>query len=106
MTARCRWTGVSGWAYDYEVHPFGTPLRAIAGNYALCRVVNGYWQPLYFGEAEDLGSRCCARHEKWAAAIRLGATHIHVKVTNGGKSVRCAEEADLRKAFRTPLNDQ
>lgn len=107
MTAMCRWTGVSGWGYDYEVHPFGTPLARVPGNYALCRLgADGYWYPLYFGEAEDLSSRCCTSHEKWAAAIRLGATHIHVKGSTGGKLTRCAEETDLRNAFKPPLNDQ
>jgi hypothetical protein len=106
MTATCRWTGVSGWPYEYEVVPFDTPLNAVAGNYALCRLEGEYWTPLYFGEAEDLSTRCCAQHEKWAGAMRLGATHIHAKVTLGGKLVRCAEETDLRKAFNPPLNDQ
>lgn len=107
MTATCRWTGVSGWPYEYEVHPFGTPLAGVAGNYGLCRLAaDGYWYPLYFGEADDLGSRCCESHEKWSAAVRLGATHIHAKLTGGGKAVRCAEETDLRRAFSPPLNDQ
>jgi hypothetical protein len=107
MAATCRWTGFSGWPYDYEVHPLNTALSSVPGNYVLCRLSqDGYWHPLYVGEAEDLGNRCCVRHEKWAAAIRLGATHIHAKVTWGGKSVRCAEETDLRKAWKPPLNDQ
>jgi hypothetical protein len=107
MTAvTCRWTGVSGWVYEYEVHPLNTPLAKVPGNYGLCRIASGYWEPLYFGEAEDLSARCGASHEKWAAAVRLGATHIHVKGTAGGKASRCAEETDLRKALKPPLNDQ
>lgn len=38
--------------------------------------------------------------------MRLGVTHIHMKMTFGGKLVRCAEEGDLRKAWKPPLNDQ
>lgn len=103
----CTWTGVSGYPYIYDVHPFGTPLADIPGNYILCRAgPNNVHHPLYFGEAERLSVRCCSAHEKWAAAIRLGVTHIHARHNSGGKQTRCSEETDLRRAFSSPLNDQ
>lgn len=106
MANTCRWTGASGWGYDYHVLPWNSGLPNLSGNYALCRHVGNIAYPLYFGEAEDLRQRCNDNHEKWAAAVRLGATHIHVKGTSGGKSARCEEETDLRRAFDPPLNRQ
>lgn len=106
MTETCTWTGISGYPYTYNVHPFGTPLADIPGNYVLCRAVGNVHHPLYFGEAERLSIRCGNSHEKWASAARLGATHIHARHNPGGKMGRCAEEGDLRRAFRTPLNEQ
>lgn len=107
MTQTCRWTGVSGYSYDYEVHPFGTPLADVPGNYILCRLDGqGYMLPLYFGEAERLSVRCCDGHEKWRSAAMLGATHILARHNPGGPQSRRAEEADLRRGFKTPLNEQ
>ena len=106
MANTCRWTGVSGWGYDYHILPWNTPLPNLPGNYVLCRHEGNTAIPLYVGEAEDLGNRCNDNHEKWFAAIRLGATHIHAKGTSGGKTARCAEETDLRHAFDPPLNRQ
>lgn len=106
MVDTVRWTGVSGWGYDYEVYPFNTPLADVPGNYILCGITpQNFWNPLYIGEAEDLGARCCLGHEKWQGALRLGATHIHVH-RHDNKQTRLAEETDLRKAFKTPLNEQ
>jgi hypothetical protein len=106
MVDTVRWTGVSGYGYDYEVIQWGTPLANIPGNYILCGVTpENYWNPLYIGEAEDLGNRCCGAHEKWPEATRLGAIHIHAH-RHDNKQSRLAEETDLRKAFTTPLNDQ
>lgn len=104
--ANCRWTGVSGWGYDYGVYPLGTTIINAPGNYILTRLTDGFWHPLYIGEAQDLGRRCCATHEKWAAAIRLGATHIHLRFNPSGRQSRLDEETDLRRAFNTPLNTQ
>jgi hypothetical protein len=103
----CTWTGVSGYPYVYDVHPLGTPLADIPGNYILCSLgPDGYFHPLYFGEAEQLSVRCCPGHEKWLAAIFLGATHIHARYNPGGAPARRNEERDLRRGFPTPLNDQ
>ena len=106
MANTCRWTGASGWGYDYHVVPLSSRLPNVPGNYVICRHAGSMAYPLYVGEAEDLSQRCNDNHEKWVAAIRLGATHIHVKGTTGGKAARCAEETDLRRAFDPPLNRQ
>lgn len=105
MTAICSWHGVSGWRYDYEVHPVGTPFRAVPGNYIFAKESAEGWVPIYIGESESLGDRCCNAHEKWDAAIRYGATHIHCHV-NSDKPSRLAEETDLIRAWTTPCNDR
>jgi hypothetical protein len=106
MVDNVRWTGISGWGYDYQVAEFNTSLANVPGNYIICGITpENYWNPLYIGEAEDLGSRCCGAHEKWGAAAQLGATHIHVH-RHDNRQTRLEEETDLRKAFKTPLNKQ
>lgn len=105
MTATCVWTGASGQKYTYEVYDFGTVFREVPGNYAVTkRDTQSRHTVLYFGESENLNQRCCGTHEKWEAAIRLGATNIQAHRGSSNKSVRCAEESDLVANYNPPLN--
>lgn len=104
------WRGISGRTYQFELHPAHTVFNALPGVYIMCKeVLPGQWFPAYIGEAEDLDARAgagLARHEKWKRAYAMGATHICGLVVRGGKSVRCAVEADLRHFNSPPLSDQ
>src|SRR6185437_6785499 len=96
MTATCVWTGQSGQKYTYEVYQLGTEFNSVPGNYAITkRDAQLRHTVLYFGESENLNQRCCGTHEKWEAAIRLGATHIHAHRGSTSKTTRCSEESDL-----------
>ena len=106
MTPTYPWTGRSGTAYHYEIYLVDRPMADVPGNYILCRLVDGRWQPLYVGEAESLAAQCSDDHEQWRSAIGMGATHLHAKVTRGGEQMRCDEANDLREAYNSPLNDQ
>lgn len=39
----------------------------------------GYWRPIFVGSASSLAATV-PNHEKWPAAERLGATHVHAAV--------------------------
>jgi predicted GIY-YIG superfamily endonuclease len=106
MADTCNWPGVSGKSYTYHVHPFGTTLKAEAGNYIYSKLnQQGQWVPLYIGETEDLDNRVTT-HEKRECVRRNGVTHIHAHLTLDGLAVRLAEETDIRNNFGTPCNDQ
>jgi predicted GIY-YIG superfamily endonuclease len=106
MADTCNWPGVSGKSYAYEVHPFGTSLKAEAGNYIYAKLnTQGQWVPLYIGETEDLNDRV-ATHEKRECVRKNGVTHIHAHLTSGAKSVRLDEETNIRNNYNTPCNDQ
>jgi predicted GIY-YIG superfamily endonuclease len=101
----CSWPGASGKTYSYHVYPFETKLKAEAGNYIYAKLVNGKWAPLYIGETDDLDNRM-STHEKRDCVRRNGVTHVHAHLTPGDRSIRLAEETDIRKNFNTPCNDQ
>ncbi len=104
-TQTVKWTGQSGKTYDYFVYPIGTSFAAKPGNYIFAAVTSGVWKPCYIGQTENLNDRL-GDHEKEACAKRHGATHIHAHLTEGGESVRKAEEADLISCWKPPCNAQ
>ncbi|MCW0217592.1 MAG: hypothetical protein OJI67_04640 [Prosthecobacter sp.] len=70
------------------------------------RISNGYWAPLYIGEAKDIGSRM-ADHERYDEAVRLGATHLHVcNMTYFSETERCKIEEGAIGYWNPPLNKQ
>lgn len=101
----CKWQGTSGAAYDYYVHAVGTAFKREPGNYIFAKATPQGWVPIYIGESDSLGDRCCNAHEKWDAAIKYGATHIHCHL-NRNKTSRLSEETDLIRWWNTPCNDQ
>jgi hypothetical protein len=106
MTApTCQWQGASGARYIYHVHTIGTGFKCEPGNYIFAKATPGGWLPIYIGESESLGDRCCRTHEKWDLAIRHGATHIHCHLT-ANKNARLSEETDLVREWSTPCNHQ
>jgi|SRR6185295_12889330 len=102
------WMGRSGRLYRYWFVAVATAtgIKADAGNYAFVKqLANGNFVPLYFGQAVLLNARL-PNHERWAEAVRLGATHMMGHTTPGGESVRCAEEQELIGYWDPPLNTQ
>ena len=100
------WRGESGAWLAHTVFPVVRALTTHGpGNYILARRrADGRFDPLYIGETEDLPSRL-ASHEKWEAALALGMTHVHVHHLAVDRGERLEIEADLRRRFRTPLNE-
>ena len=101
-------TGNSGATYRYwflsELTAAG--IKVVAGNYAFVkRLPNGNFVPLYFGQAENLQDRI-PTHERWADAVRAGATNVVAHSTQGGEKARLDEERDLIQRWNPALNVQ
>ena len=108
MTQTIDWQGKSGKMYRYWFLEKTTSdsIKAEGGNYNFVKqLTNGKWTPLYFGESGDLQGRIPG-HEVWAAAVRLGATHVMAHTTPAGERARQAEEQDLIAFWNPPLNTQ
>lgn len=62
------------------------------------------WRAIYVGQAQNFRTRM-PTHEKWLAAVRLGATHVHAKLVDSS-----GERDDLERAlidyYEPPLNVQ
>lgn len=101
-----KWPGQSGKTYEYWIYAPGTAFVSKGGNYGFAkRLANGNFVPLYFGQADNLGSRLSS-HERWPDAIRLGATHMMAHTTPAGEKARLDEERDLIQRWDPPLNVQ
>jgi hypothetical protein len=87
------WTGSSGKHYTYEVHSPLANWNSVGGNYIFASVIPGRWKAHHVGQTGDFRSRFSS-HEKWAEAVRAGATHILVH-TNPSEAARLSEESDL-----------
>jgi hypothetical protein len=106
MSFTIDWLGKSGATYKYwsldNVTADG--IQAVAGNYAFVKqLANGNCIPLYFGVAENLRDRIL-NHDRWAEAVRLGATYVMAHTTPAGETARLAEERDLIQYWNPPLN--
>ena len=100
-----RWGG-----HEFSVHDYNTTTDwpDVSGVYVFAR--QGWiglqdWEPLYVGETESFKNRPLANHEKWPAAVKLGATHIHTLV-EPGPIKRTLVEALLIQELKPPLNTQ
>jgi hypothetical protein len=101
------WQGQTGKVYRYVFLDLSRPISAIAVNYAFVKAMGDNWyRPLYFGESDNARARIGGAHEKWAAAIALGMTHVMAHSTQGGEVARLDEERDLIARWQPVLNVQ
>ena len=102
------WSGASGLAYKFSVHPIWSGFPARPGVYIATRLANGIWEALYVGEAEDLANRLnnLRLHHRYASMCTWSATHLGVSIVQGGADVRRTIESDLRRALNPPCNRQ
>lgn len=108
-----RWTGLSGWPYDFGVFTLSTIFKPLAGVYIVCRSVQvgnaSHLEALYVGEAESLEDRLNTRrasHDGFQRALKMGATHVCARLVPDGAAERLRIETDLRHAFNPPCNAQ
>ena len=91
--------------HEFSVHDYDTTpdWPDVGGIYIFAkRTLIGPWQALYVGETESFKNRPLANHEKWPAAVGLGATHVHIR--NEGMVGREALEVHLIQKYDPPLN--
>lgn len=101
MSNTVTWSGSEFTVYD----PSSTTWNAKAGIYIFTGIIStGRWKAYYIGQTDDFSSRIPG-HEKWAPAVRLGASHIHARVVPLQAS-RDTLESQLIQACQPPLNVQ
>ena len=92
--------------HEFTVHRHGADWHNVAGLYIFSGKdpKDNKWFPLYIGQALSLSERLPA-HEKWSAAVRLGATHVHAMVVPLATR-RDLIERQLIQSFQPSLNRQ
>ncbi|HWA21693.1 MAG TPA: hypothetical protein VG735_04785 [Caulobacterales bacterium] len=96
--------GVSGRLHRFSAFAPQAAMPAGPAVYAFARPGPGGkgWTTLFLSRTANLAQRM-ARHELWAEARRLGATHILIHQRHE-RDAREAVEADLLAALRPALN--
>ena len=101
----CRWAGLSGQEYQFQVYPLGTVFKPGPGIYIYAeKLADGTWIPVYIAATRDLHQRL-EGHVTLQNAIADGATHVHVHYRNAGQGARCSEERDLLDRWRPVCNE-
>ncbi|WP_324051243.1 GIY-YIG nuclease family protein [Aeromonas caviae] len=100
MTNTVTWAG-----HDFGVYMPKSEWHDKAGIYIFAKIeANGRWRALYIGQASSFSNRL-SNHERWAEAVKKGATHIHARVITEQKQRDIIEE-QLIKINQPPLNIQ
>lgn len=92
--------------YGFDVYdPRNTTWNDVAGIYIFAGITPQYkWKAIYIGQAKSFQGRI-PNHENWAAAVRLGASHIHAMVVSLAAN-RDTIEAALIETYQPALNVQ
>lgn len=103
------WIGQSGSAYRYwfaDRTNVNAAIKDEGGNFVfVMRLANRNYMPLYFGHADSLRNEL-PNHERFADAIRAGATHVMSHTTPAGENARWFELGDLIRQWSPALNFQ
>jgi hypothetical protein len=99
MSERASWL-----KYEFTVYsPAQTKWTDVAGIYIFCGLkTRTEWEAFYIGQTDSF-AETLATHPQWAAASRLGATHIHA-MTMFPTAKRNKIERELIQACQPPLN--
>ena len=101
MTATVNWLTYSFSIFDMD----GTTWNEVSGIYIFSGIQNNFWYAKYVGVAESFKNRLGPSHEQWAAARRMGATHVHAMVVRQA-ATRLLIERELIQKLQPPLNTQ
>lgn len=98
-------TTVNWQSHTFTVYAPNTTWNDVGGVYIFAgQNSNNQWVALYIGKAESFKNRI-PNHERWAEAVRLGATHIHaMAIAQEASPVQI--ESSLIQAFQPRLNTQ
>ncbi|MCK9390117.1 MAG: hypothetical protein M0Q01_00950 [Syntrophales bacterium] len=101
----CAWPLGNGQTLEFTIYnPNTTTWNAVPGLYIFTYVTQGYWKPLYIGQANDFSIRIPS-HERYAEAVRNGATHIHATVVQQANN-RDRWEKMLIEAHQPSMNEE
>lgn len=93
---------------EFFVHPIGSIYKKRPGLYAFAaQYAQTRYSILYVGQTTDLDDRVgtnVMHHEKYEAALRLGADVLLIRLFVGPDQARIAAEAALRRIYDPPLN--
>ena len=103
MESTATWTWLN---YEFTVYHPETTWNETSGLYVFARrdPILGGWHPLYIGQTVSFAMRF-QTHEKWPAALSLGATHIHA-MTVPQAANRDIIENHLIRFYRPQLNEK
>ena len=98
------WSG-----HEFTVCEHGADWSAVSGLYIFAGLGTNLlgtplWQAFYVGQCQSFAERI-PTHEKWLAALLLGATHVHAKTVLLADE-RAALERELVQAYQPSLNVQ
>lgn len=92
-------------SYEFTVYPPNANWNEVGGVYIFSGLnTQNQWQAAYIGQTDSFANRIPS-HEQWAAAVRLGATHVHARAVSDA-ATRDAVERDLIRAYQPPLNTE
>lgn len=92
-------------SYEFTVYAPNAPWNQVAGVYIFCGLnAQNQWHAVYIGQTDSFANRIPS-HEQWAAAVRLGATHVHARGVSEA-ATRDAVERELIQAYQPPLNTE
>lgn len=99
MANTCKWH-----QYDFTIFTMsGTEWNDVAGIYIFSGVHGlSQWKAYYVGIADSFKNRL-PNHERWAEAVRIGASHVHALVVQQ-EATRQAIEKELIRVYQPPLN--
>jgi hypothetical protein len=98
MSQKVTWS-----THAFDVLNYNANWSNHAGIYIFCGVTSeNYWRAYYIGQAVSFANRI-PNHERWAEAVRAGATHVHAMVVQQAAS-RDAIEQELIRLCRPQLN--
>lgn len=96
-----------GNTYLYRAYTNDNTWADKAGNYGFGYFTKeGLWYSVYLGETGSFKYRPIYGHERWAEAVRLGATHAIAHNNIARDAIRQAEEQALIAAYKPRLNTQ
>lgn len=103
MNANVNTQQVTWGGYAFEVCQKDGQWSSLSGIYIFTGSIQGAWRALYIGQTKSFAARPGGFHSEWAAAQRLGATHVHARVVHDQRD-RDALEQTLIRQFQPPLN--
>jgi hypothetical protein len=97
--------GSAGISYDYDAYDMDGQWNDAPGNYAFAYLLGGFWYLVYVGQCDSF-SRRIPSHERWAEAVRRGATHVLAQTNTAGELARLTQERDIISRYHPTMNVQ